>query len=1072
MTPVQRCGGVGMSILGLWLAAAVGCGPSEEEATIAAMDESPSDISEPASPAPAEPPEIRLVDTAAGAGLTLVHRSGTTGQFRYPEIVTGGACLADLDGDGHLDIYLPQGGAIPGDPPAGDPAASVNRLLLGRGDGSFRDATDGSGAGDAGYGNGGFAADVDGDGDLDLLLTNTGGLVLLRNRGDGRFEDVTAAAGLAGRPGLWLNAAFGDFDGDGDLDAYVANYTMWTPGSDPVCTGTGGLPDYCNPKLYPGAVDLVLRNRGDGTFEDVTEVAGVAGHATRSMGVVILDADGDGHLDLYVANDGEANLLWINDGTGRFREEAMERGCALDGAGRAEAGMGIAVADVDGDGDEDLLVTHLNRETNTLYRNDNAVFTDATSAFGLAWTAPDTGFGVGMPDLDHDGRPDLFLANGGVMRPTQPDDPAAPYALRNRAVLQDAAGGYAVVPAGAAGAEAAAVGPPGVSRGAAFGDVDGDGDIDILVAVKDDRPRLLRNDTPSRGGWIALRPVPRAGWPATIGAGVVLEAAGSPAHGRFARVRPHGSYLGSSDDAVHAGLGPHQGPVHAVVTWPGGLRERFGPLEPGQRHELVRGSGRPADMGDPVAGAAGDPVVAADVSTDLRPAELPPRPLVGGIAAAGPIPPLRVEPTSSRHTRAVFDAAAMEAWAARAGLPKPVGPEGYDAATWTLVHAAMQAAAADPSPATLGRLAMHLHGHGPEAAAIEAYRMAIGLDPVHAEAGRWWHLLGCLHLESGEPMEAVRAFRRVQELDADDAATHGRMAEAWLAAGAAEAAAAAWAEYRRQRPEDAWGALGAARAAEAAGDLDAAWDAATEAERLAPRSEPVLTMRLRLATRRGEAAADARAAIAARLAAGGLEPDLPLVDARDRGMREAVLTRGWLRAAARRARDLGRPAEALELLRLLAQREPDLANTWQAIARLSLELGRMPEAIAAAAEAVDLDPSFAPGWELVARGRLAAGDEAAALEAARRGVAADPAFVGARGTLGLILVRMGRWAEALPELDAVVATQPQVAMPHALRSVCLANLGRLAEARAAADRALAIDPANGVARQVREQLGE
>lgn len=1066
---------------------AAGCGRSEPavDAAPAAVAMSREERVEDAhsSDDPAAVAELRLLDVARDAGIDFIHRSGAVGAYQYPEIVTGGACLADFDGDGDLDAYLPQAGPIPGT----DPAAAMpgrNALYLGDGRGGFTPAPDGSGADDAGYGNGAFAADIDADGDLDLLLTNTGSIRLLRNDGDARFTDISDAGGLGDRTGIWLNAAFGDFDGDGDLDAYVANYSEWTPGADRVCSGTDGRPDYCNPKHVPGAADLFLLGDGRGGFIDASARAGIDGVRTRSMGVVILDIEPDGDLDLYVANDGEANLLWVNDGAGAFTDEAMLRGCAFDGAGRPEAGMGVAVADVDRDGDEDLIVSHLLRETHTLYRNDGGVFTDATANVGLAWTGPDTGFGIGLPDFDFDGRPDVYVANGGVMRPARPLDPSEPYAIADRAVRQQADGRFRAN-SDVRAPDGGGVSPPDVARGAAFGDVDGDGDIDVLVSAKDGPARLLRNDTMNVGRWIGLRPLERAGGrpvPGTRVRRVIAGSADGVLEGPIATVRPHGSYLGSFEETIRFGLGaapPARG-VEIEITWMDGGVERFAGLEPGRVHVLVRGSGgergERGERGDRLAGAGPDTVRPGDAATSAHGsrdatvlAAIPPMPRIPGALAAGPMPPISVERVDMLRERARLDHDAFVSWALRAGLPEPPPLAGWAASNWERGHAAYRAAAEAPGPRTLGELAMHFHGHGPEDAARAAYRAAIGFAPEGTSSGRWWHLLGALERQVGDVESAIAAFGRARERDPDEAATLASLGEALLAAGRADEAVEVLNRHTEIRPDEPWTVFHLALAHEARGDVDAARAAVARALVLAPASKPVLVLAGRLAVRGGDA--DAIADLERRIATAPETGEVPLPDRIIGEMRAFARTPSHLRRVAITRRAQSDLAGAYGVLLELARQSPDGADVHKTLTRLALDLGRTEDAARHAEAAVTVDPAFAPGWELLARARTKRGDTEGALAAARRAVEADPSYAQGIRTAAVMLAERRAWGELEAMLAPLDGPAVRDAAIPALRSLALANLGRVESAREAAVRALAMDSSQSVATQVLDAIG-
>lgn len=355
-----------------------------------------------------------LVDVTAERGPHFTHETGATGKLLMPEIMTSGVALFDYDGDGDLDLYFTNGNfELSGAPERGRP---VNRLYRLEADGRYVDATDGSGLGDAGYGMGVAVGDVDNDGDVDLYLTQYGSDRLYVNRGDGTFEDATEAAGID-VDGWSSSAVFFDFDRDGWLDLYVARYVRYEP--DRKCTDVAGRPSYCSPQVFRPEHDVLLRNAGDGSFIDVTEAAGIRASLGAGLGVVAQDFDQDGWVDVYVANDAHANHLWINKWDGTFRDEAMQRGVAYSMDGQAEAGMGVVAADFDNDLDLDLFVTHLDRETNTLYRNrgNGRSFEDVTGPSGLASSSRTlTGFGTTAFDLELDGDLDLVVVNGRVTR--------------------------------------------------------------------------------------------------------------------------------------------------------------------------------------------------------------------------------------------------------------------------------------------------------------------------------------------------------------------------------------------------------------------------------------------------------------------------------------------------------------------------------------------------------------------------------------------------------------------------------------------------------------------------------
>ena len=502
-----------------------------------------------------------LVDVAGDVGLSFHHVAGATGEFLFPEINGAGGAFIDYDDDGDLDVYLVQGGRLRPDgaasadlvpvPPATPRGNRLYRNDLGA-DGRFRlvDVTAQAGVGDEGYGMGVATGDIDNDGDIDLYVTNVGANVLYRNDGGGAFTDITARAGVAD-PRWSSSAAFADYDGDGDLDLFVNAYVDWSVDSNHVCRDDAGRTDYCAPAQYPPLADRLYRNEGDGRFVDVSEASGIASGFGPGLGVLASDFDGDGRVDLFVANDQSANFLWRNRGDGTFEETGLMAGVAYNADGAAEASMGVTAGDIDADGDDDLFMTHLTTQTNTLYVNDGSgVFTDSTTRSGLGGASLRmTGFGAGFLDVDNDGDLDLFAANGAVAAvAAQAATSAYPYTQPNQLFVNDGAGRFTEAAAGTGGNDVDAL----VSRGAAFGDVDNDGDTDILVTNNNGPARLLINRTDG-GRWLRLVLKRSAADVRGTGARVGVESAGGTIVWRSART--DGSYLSGNDPRVLVGLG-------------------------------------------------------------------------------------------------------------------------------------------------------------------------------------------------------------------------------------------------------------------------------------------------------------------------------------------------------------------------------------------------------------------------------------------------------------------------------------------------------------------------------------
>ena len=520
-------------------------------------------------------------------GIDFTHESGFTGEFHLPEITGAGVALFDFDGDGDLDIYLTNGNRTLPAMAAAD--APLNRLYRQEPDGTFVDVTAQSGLGDGGYGMGVAIGDIDNDGDLDVYVANFGIDRLYRNEGNGTFRNVTAAAGVD-VDGWSTSAAFFDFDLDGHLDIYIARYVEYDP--DSPCFDTAGRRDYCSPLVFTPARDVLLHNNGDGTFSDISGPAGIAATAAAGFGVVCDDFNDDGWPDVYVANDGYANNLWINQGGGVFRDDGFVLGAAYNLQGEEEAGMGVTAADLDNDGDPDLFMTHLGRESNTLLRNlgGSRGFTDVTGQCGLGPSSMRyTGFGTVTLDVELDGDLDLVVANGRVAR----RDPVAGtllpppwdvYAEPNLFYLNDGSGVFTLL-----GAPVASLCQPlEVSRGLAVGDIDADGDLDLLLSNVHGPARLYRNDAPRQGHWLAVRAVdPRLGRDA-IGARICVTAGGRRL---YRTISGAFSYISSSPLEAHFGLGDAADVSQIEIRWPDGRRERFAGGRADRAIVLLRGEG-------------------------------------------------------------------------------------------------------------------------------------------------------------------------------------------------------------------------------------------------------------------------------------------------------------------------------------------------------------------------------------------------------------------------------------------------------------------------------------------------
>ena len=561
--------------------------------------------------AQAETDKPFFTEVTAALGFPQPQTHWHAGTHALPEVIGSGVALFDYDNDDALDVLHVRF------PPSNEAdAPAPNRLFQQQPDGTFVDVTEAAGIGHGGYGQGVAIGDVDNDGDADVYVTNYGADAFYRNNSDGTF--ALQEAGLSNE--AWgTSATFGDYDRDGYLDLYVANYVQFDPES--VCRGKHGAPDYCNPKVFEPAADRLFRNNGDGTFTDVTQQTGIAAMPARGLGVVCLDLTGDGWADFYVANDGEANQLWVNQTDGTFAEEAILYGLAFNAYGQPEGSMGIAVGDVNGDTRPDLLLTHLTGETNTFYTTSTyAVFVDMTEMSGFAGRdLPFTGFGCGFIDFDNDADLDIALVNGRVKRGPVLEGAntgefwnfyAEPNLLFENSRQRSAVSGQQErLPRSESSSENLLTDNRQlitdnhftdvssratdfterveVSRGMAFGDIDRDGDVDMVVSSLDNRLRLFRNDAPPPQHHYLFVQAITQGRDA-LGAQVTIQTSSGALTGY---VLSGTSYLSSSEPSVHFGLGAIDSVQAIEVRWQDGSREKFPGTSANQRVKVYQGKG-------------------------------------------------------------------------------------------------------------------------------------------------------------------------------------------------------------------------------------------------------------------------------------------------------------------------------------------------------------------------------------------------------------------------------------------------------------------------------------------------
>jgi hypothetical protein len=532
--------------------------------------------------APAAKLPIQFTDVTAAAGVRFRHNNGAFGKKYLPETMGSGGAFLDVDGDGWLDALLVQSTDWPGRPKS----RSIPALYRNNRNGTFTDITQSSGLAVEMYGLGVAAADYDNDGDTDIYITALGPDRLFRNLGGARFEDVTARAGM-GDPGFSTSAVWFDYDKDSYLDLFVSNYVDWSIDKDLFCTLDGRTKSYCTPESYKGQSPTLYRNKGDGTFENATRKAGVYDAGNKMLGVALLDYNNDGRLDLFAANDTQPNRLYQNKGDGTFSDVAVTAGVAFNEAGVARAGMGVDAADYDGSGRESLVIGNFSNEMMALYSNEgNGLFIDEapTSTIGRASLLRLT-FGCFFFDFDLDGQLDIFAANGHVANDISTVQPTVTYAqpphlFRNLGSKKFEEASTRV---------GAAFSTPVVGRGAAYGDYDNDGDLDLLLMANNGPARLLRND----GGTnqkIRMTLIGSSSNRSAIGARARLLRDGGASPWRM--VKTGSSYLSQSELPLTFGLGATPPKITGVeVVWPAGRTERVPAVAPGTAVTVVEGKG-------------------------------------------------------------------------------------------------------------------------------------------------------------------------------------------------------------------------------------------------------------------------------------------------------------------------------------------------------------------------------------------------------------------------------------------------------------------------------------------------
>ncbi|MBI1353899.1 MAG: CRTAC1 family protein [Acidobacteria bacterium] len=523
--------------------------------------------------------DVVFRDVTAESGIDFVHFNGRSGKKYLPETLGPGLAFLDYDNDSYPDLYIANGR------PLGESSEKPTpRLYHNKGDGTFEDKTAEAGLATTMFGLGVAFGDIDNDGFDDLYVTALGGDRLYRNLGDGRFADVTAAAGIA-NANFGTSAAFLDFDHDGLLDLFVDNYVQWSPEADLFCTMDGETKTYCTPESYQGTASKLYRNKGDGTFEDVSEAAGIADPTSKALGVAVLDFDGDGWEDLFQANDTEPNKLYRNKGDGTFEDVGLSAGVAFGEDGRARGAMGVDAADFDGSGRPHLLVGNFSNEMVNLYHNEGGgLFVDSAPRSELGQSSLLTlTFGAFFFDYNLDGRQDIFCANGHLDPTIEAVQPKVKFAQSPQLYRNLGEGRFSL----ANDEVGEDFSKPLVARGAAYADIDGDGDLDIAIAVNDGPLKLLRNDGGNANSYLRVRLVGDGANRDGFGAKVSVKTS-SKSQTRVAK--SGSSYCSQSENVLTFGLGPELSADEVQVVWPGGASQSFQGVQ-ANREIVIRQTG-------------------------------------------------------------------------------------------------------------------------------------------------------------------------------------------------------------------------------------------------------------------------------------------------------------------------------------------------------------------------------------------------------------------------------------------------------------------------------------------------